>query len=75
MAVKKDRKWARISEYADIVIPVEKLPQFLNYAKLVKTEYVDDGQRITEVRDVGRVEIFDESEITDAEVMAKLRGE
>lgn len=72
--VKVEKKFARISTYGDILIPMGMLEQFVESALVVRTTYENSEDRISEVKSVGSFTIHGENEIEQARVQMALEG-
>jgi hypothetical protein len=72
---KQNKKYARITQYGDILIPVSLLESFLEEAVIVRTSYVDGQDVITEVHNIESVKIHSQQDIDDAIVQMKLSEE
>lgn len=71
--MRKGKKFALINTYRKIAIPVEHLPDFINYAMLVETSYEDGSDRITAATMLDKVEFVDGEDIDYAIAEAKLK--
>lgn len=70
------KKYARISDYGDLLVPLSLLDKIVSECCIVSTSY-DGGNKqvISEIKPISRVEIHDEEELKDAEVQQKLSGD
>lgn len=70
------KKFARINEYGDLLVPLSLLDKIVSECRIVSTSY-DGGNKqvISEIKPISRIEIHDEQELKDAEVQQKLSGD
>ena len=68
------RKYARITDYGDLLIPLGLLEKLLDQAVLVNTSYENGEDIITKVKKINRFVIYDKEEIDAALVQQALEG-
>ena len=66
------KKYARITQYGDLLVPMDMLEKIVANCLIVGTSYVDGKDLINKVSEIDRVSIHDSTEIDDAIVQQKL---
>jgi len=69
------KKYARISDYGDLLVPLSLLDKIVSECHIVSTSYEGgDQQVITDIKTITRVNIHDHTELESAEIQQKLSG-
>lgn len=75
MSTVKTKKYAQITSYGKLVVPLEILPKILESCYLVETTWEDSKYVISKINQITEVTIKDSEEITAALIQMKLSGE
>jgi len=70
------KKYARISEYGDLLVPMSLLEKIVSECKIVGTSYDEKSseQVISSVKSITRVNFHNQGELEAAEIQQKLEG-
>jgi hypothetical protein len=70
----KEKLYARITDYGDLLVPIEQLEKILNECYLVRTSYENSEDVISEVKNMQRCRfhVHAESELKTAIATQKL---
>lgn len=68
------KKYAKISDYGDLLIPLSMMEKVLEQCYLVNTSYEDGKDFITKVKRPHRFEVFDQNDIDVALAQQELEG-
>ena len=75
MSSMKNKKYAQISSYGNLVVPLDMLPKILEECYLIETSWEGSKSMISKANQITEISIKDGAEITAALVQMKLSGE
>ena len=71
---KKNTNFARISDYGDLLVPIDMLDRIVTECRIVRTKYENDMDVISEIREISRVNLHTPEDIEAAKVQIALEG-
>ena len=74
MADKKQKNYVRISDYGDLLVPIEMLDRLVTEGRIVRTTYNNDVDEISEIREISRIDVHAHADIEAAKVQIALQG-
>jgi hypothetical protein len=75
MPAQRNKKYAQISSYGNLIVPLDMLPKILESCYLVETNWDGNKSVISRVSPITEVSIKSGDEVTAALVQQKLSGE
>lgn len=69
------KKYARVSDYGDILIPLSLLEKVIEQCLIVNTTYQDGVDTINKVKKIDRVQFHDQEELDAARAQMILEGD
>lgn len=73
--VAKNKMYAKISDYGDVVVPMALMEKILEQGYLISTAYQNGRDAISEVRKPDRLHIYSYDEIEAALAQQALQGD
>jgi hypothetical protein len=74
MADKKQKNYVRISDYGDLLVPIDMLDRLVTEGRIVRTTYNNDVDEISEITEISRVHLHTSADIEAAKVQIALQG-
>ncbi len=74
MADKKQKNYVRISDYGDLLVPIDMLDRLITEGRIVRTTYNNDVDEISEIHEISRVDVHTHADIEAAKVQIALQG-
>ena len=71
---KKNTNFARISDYGDLLIPIDMLDRLVTEGRIVRTTYENDMDVISEIKEISRINLHTPADIEAAKVQIALQG-
>ena len=70
----KNTNFARISDYGDLLVPLDMLDRLITEGRIVRTTYENDVDVISEIKEIQRVNIHTPADLENAKVQIALQG-
>lgn len=70
----KNTNFARISDYGDLLVPLDMLDRLITEGRIVRTTYENDVDVISEIKEIQRVNIHTPADLEAAKVQIALTG-
>ena len=62
-SMSKTKKYVRISEYGDVLMPIEKFQAVCDSMYLVRTTYTDGNDELTEIKQIDSLKLHSAEEV------------
>lgn len=70
----KNTNFARISDYGDLLVPLDMLDRLITEGRIVRTTYENDVDVISDIKEITRVNVHTPADIEAAKVQIALQG-
>ena len=71
---RKNINFARISDYGDLLVPLDMLDRLVTEGRIVRTTYENDVDVISEIKEISRINLHTPADIEAAKVQIALAG-
>jgi hypothetical protein len=70
----KNTNFARISDYGDLLVPLDMLDRLITEGRIVRTTYENDVDVISDIKEITRVNVHTPADIEAAKVQIALQA-